>query len=158
MANIRIKSIGINQFGGVETCGNITRYRSTLKTNPAGGAINANVITPLAVNDVVTLNVMPAGMVLHDETIIVSTPFSAGVTASLGFMYVDGIDRTDVPQDPAYFGNGIVLGAIARLRTVAANALVRLPKEAYLVLTITGAGNTQVGVMDVIVDGERLGN
>lgn len=158
MANVRLKGIGINQFGGVEDCGNITRYRSTLQTNAAGGAINANVSTPLAVNDVVVLNVMPAGMVLHDETIIVSTPFSAGVTASLGFVYADGIDRTDIPQNPTYFGAGIVLSTVARLRTVAANALVRLPKEAYLVMTITGAGNTQAGVLDVLVDGERLGN
>ena len=157
MANVRLKGIGYNQFGGVEECGNLPRYRSTLKTTATGGAINANISTPLAVNDVVTLNTMPAGMVLHDETIIVSTPFSAGVTASLGFVYADGVDRTDVPQNPAYFGAGIVLSAAARLRTTSTAALVRLPKEAYLVLTITGAANAQAGVLDVLVDGERLG-
>ena len=157
MANVRLKGIGYNQFGGVEECGNLTSYRSRLATNALGAALNANSAVALAIGDVVYLNTLPAGMVLQDCCVVVSNAFSANVTASLGFVYADGIDRTDVPQDPAYFGAGIALNAVARIRNASTKTLVRLPKEAFLVMTIAGAANAEAGVADVIVEGERLG-
>ena len=157
MANVKLKGIGINQFGGAEESGNQTVYASTLSTNSTGAALNSNSTAALGVGDKVYLQSMPAGMRLDNAVAIVSTAFTAAVTGSLGFEYLDGVDSSDVPQDAAYFGSGIVLSAAARLPNVSSKALVTLPKEAYLVLTIAGAANAKVARLDVIVTGERLG-
>ena len=47
--------------------------------------------------------------------------------------------------------------ATARLRTTTANAAVRLPKAAYLTLTVKGAAIAQVGKADVVIGGEWQG-
>ena len=103
------------------------------------------------------MQTLPAGMLLEDAQVIVSTALTALVTGTLGFEYADGVDDTDVPQDAAYFGAGLVLSAAARLRNVVAKAPVKLPKEAYLTLTIAGAANAKAARLDVIVHGERIG-
>ena len=157
MANVKLKGIGINQFGGAEESGNQTVYASTLSTNSTGAALNSNSTAALGVGDKVYLQSMPAGMRLDNAVAIVSTAFTAAVTGSLGFEYLDGVDSSDVPQDAAYFGTGIVLSTAARLPNVSSKELVTLPKEAYLVLTIAGAANAKVARLDVLVTGERLG-
>ena len=157
MANIKLKGIGINQFGGVEESGNLTTYRATLKTIANGSVANSNSAVALAVGDVVILNILPAGMLLENATIVVSDPMSASVTGSLGFVYADGSDNSDVPQDAAYFGSGIALSAAARLSNASTKAPLTLAEDAYLVLTIAGAANTEVSRLDFIVHGERMG-
>ena len=157
MANIKLKGLGINQFGGMAAYGNVTTLRATLETNAAGAAVRSNSEAPLDVGDKVYLQVLPEGFRLEDLQTIVSVPLTAAVTGSLGFEYTDGVDSPDVPQDAAYFGAGLVLNAAGRLRTTSAKAPVTLAKEAYLVLTIAGAANARVGRVDVIVHGERLG-
>lgn len=156
MANVKLKGIGINQFGGVECEGNLTTYRATLNTSAAGAAADSNSTAALAVGDKVVLNVLPAGMLLEDAQIIVSTAMTATVTGSLGFEYKDGVDSTDVPQDAAYFGAGIVLSATGRVRTASSKAPVTLAKEANLVLTMAGTTNAKASRVDFIVHGERL--
>jgi len=157
MATIQISGIGVNQFGGVVPVGNITSYRATLATNAAGVPLNSNSTTALAIGDVVRLNALPAGMLLEDAQIIISNAMTALTTGSLGFLYADGVDSTDGPQDATYFGSGIALSTAARLRCTAAKAPVTLPKDAYLVLTIAGAASDEASRLDVIVHGERLG-
>ena len=157
MATVKKNSMSINQYGGAIQAGNVTTYRAELSTNAAGGALNANSTTALAIADVVLLAVLPEGFVLEDSQVIVSTAFTASVTGSLGFAYADGVDSTEVPQDAAYFGAGLVLSSAARLRNVVAKAPVKLPKEAYLTLTIAGAANAKAARLDVIVHGERIG-
>ena len=100
---------------------------------------------------------MPQGYDLHDLQVIVSDSFGANVTGDVGFVYVDGVDSAEVPQDPAYFGTGFVLSAAARLRATSAKAPVKLAKEAFLVLTVKGAAVAEVGRADFIVTGERMG-
>lgn len=159
MATILIKDMGISQFGGVDPAGNLTTYRGTLATIANGSAVNAVGPTlPIVVTDKIRLSVLPAGMVLETATIVVSNGMSAGVTGSLGFEYIDGFDSVEVPQDAAYFGSGIALSTAARLANASTKALVQLPKEAFLILTIAGAANAKASRLDVIVHGERLGS
>ena len=156
MAVIKINGIGVNQFGGVEACGNITSYRATLATDASGIPLNSNSTAALAIGTIVVLNVLPAGMLLEDAQIIVSNAMTASTTGSLGFLYSDGVNSAEVPQDAAYFGSGIALSTVARLRCTA-EAPVTLPKDANLVLTIAGAASDEASRLDVIVHGERLG-
>ena len=157
MANVKLKGIGINQFGGVQSEGNLTTFRATLTTGATGAALNSNSTAALAIADVVTLASLPAGMLLEDAQAIISTAMTASVTGSLGFVYADGVDSADVPQDAAYFGAGLVLSTAARLRATSNKAPVTLPKEANLVLTLAGAANAKASRIDFIVHGERLG-
>ncbi|SEF28503.1 hypothetical protein ABL840_26740 [Variovorax sp. NFACC27] len=157
MANIKLKGLGINQFGGMAAYGNVTTLRAVLETDATGAAVRANATTPLGVGDKVYLQSLPAGFRLEDLQLIVSTAMTAAVTGSLGFEYADGVDSADVPQDLAYFGTGLVLNAAARLRTTSSKAPVTLAKEAFLVLTLAGAANAKASRVDFIVHGERLG-
>lgn len=158
MATIKKAGVGTSQFGGFTPYGNLTTLRAKLETNAAGAAIAADSTAAIGLGDVVILEKLPAGLLLEDAQVIVSTAMTALVTGSLGFIYVDGVDSTVVPQDAAYFGAGLVLNATGRLRTTSVKAPVKLPKEAYLVLTTAGAANAKASRLDVIVHGERMGN
>lgn len=157
MATVKKRNIGEQQFGGFTPYGNITTLRATLSTSTTGVVLDSDSAAPLAVGDKVYLEKLPEGLVLEDAQLIVSTGLTASVTGSLGFEYVDGVNDTTVPQDAAYFGAGLVLSDAARLRATGAKALVKLPKPAYLVLTIAGAANAKAGRIDVVVTGERIG-
>ncbi len=157
MATIKKKHIGDQQFGGFTPYGNITTLRASLRTNAAGAVINSDSTAAVAAGDVIVLDVLPEGFVLEDAQVIVSNPMSASVTGSLGFVYADGVDSADVPQDAAYFGAGLNLAAAARLRTASSKAPVKLAKPAYLVLTTAAAANAKESRLDFIVHGERLG-
>lgn len=157
MATIKKLGLGQQQFGGFTPYGNLTTLRSVLETIADGSAKHADSATPLGVGDVVVLDKLPEGLVLEDAQTIVSVAMTAAVTGSLGFIYADGVDSADVPQDAAYFGAGLALNATGRLRANTAKAPVKLPKPALLVLTIAGAANAKASRLDVIVHGERTG-
>lgn len=157
MPTIKVKNIGVNQFGGFTPYGNLTTLRAKLVTDATGAVIGSNSTAPVALGDKVVLQSLPAGMLLEDAQVIVSTAMTATVTGSLGFEYADGVDDATVPQDAAYFGAGLVLNATGRLRCATAKAPVTLAKEAFLVLTTAGAANAKASRVDFIVHGERLG-
>lgn len=160
MATIKKLGLGANQFGGFAPYGNLTTLRAKLQTNAAGAVINGNasLATALQIGDVIVLERLPEGMVLEDAQAIVSDAMAASVTGKLGFIYADGVDDTNVPQDDAYFlAAGAVLNAVGRLRANTTKKLVKLPKEALLVLTLAGAANNQVSEIDFVVHGERTG-
>lgn len=157
MATIKKIAAGYQQFGGFTPYGNVSTLRCVLETNASGAPLNANSTSALAIADVVVLDCLPEGFLPEDAQIIVSTGMSASVTGSLGFIYCDGVDSTVVPQDAAYFGAGLNLATAARLRTASSKAPVKLPKEAYLVLTLTGANNAKACRLDFVVHGERNG-
>lgn len=157
MATIKKKFIGDKQFGGFTPYGNVTTLRAILETNAAGAVINSDSQAGIAVGDVVILEKLPEGFLLEDAQVIVSTGMTATATGSLGFIYVDGVNDAEVPQDAAYFGAGLDAAAAARIRTASAKAPIRLAKEAYLVWTHAGAANAKASRIDVIVHGERLG-
>ena len=157
MATIKQKFIGDKQFGGFTPYGNVTTIRATLQTNATGAAINSDSAAAIAVGDVVVLEKLPEGFLLEDAQVIVSTGMTATATGSLGFIYADGVDSTDVPQDAAYFGAGLNAATAARIRTASTKAPVRLAKEAYLVWTQGVIANAKASRIDVIVHGERMG-
>lgn len=157
MATIKKKFIGDKQFGGFTPYGNVTTIRATLQTNATGAALNSDSAAAIAIGDVVVLEKLPEGLLLEDAQVIVSTAMTASATGSLGFIYADGVDSTDVPHDAAYFGTGLNAAAAGRIRTAGTKAPVRLAKEAYLVWTQAGAANAKASRIDVIVHGERMG-
>ena len=157
MATITKKKI-LNQatFGGT-AYGNLTALAFNLTTNATGAFTDSDVATGIALGDVVRVGVLPAGMKLLDSQLIVSDAFTAAVTTSIGFAYVDGVDSAAVPQSATYFGTGLSLAATGRLRNATTNAPVTLPKDAYVILTTAGAANAAAGVADVIVEGVLTG-
>ena len=157
MATITKKKV-LNQatFGGVPY-GNRTSLSFSLITNASGAFVDSDVATGIAIGDVVRIGVLPAGFRLDDSQVIVSDAFTAAMTGSLGFQYVDGVDSTVVPQSSNYFGAGLVLSAAARLRNATVNAPVTLPKDAYLILTTAGAASASVGVAEVFIEGTLTG-
>ncbi|WP_425221703.1 hypothetical protein [Pseudomonas sp.] len=158
MANVKIDQFGNRQFGGAAGAyGNTTTLAFKLKTNAAGAAENSNSGAAIASGDVVDLGPLPAGMRLDDASVLISTGMTATITGSLGFLYEDGVDSAEVPQDPGYFGAGLNLATAARLRANTAKALVTLPKPARLVLTTAVEDNAKVSQIDVLVIGELQG-
>lgn len=159
MATVKINQFRTRQFGGAAGAfGNTTTLKYALTTAANGGAVGANSAAPLEVGDVVDLGPVPAGMRLDDAVIVISTAMSATVTGSLGFVYEDGEDDADVPQDAAYFGSGLALSSAARLRTSSSKALQAPAKPARLVLTLSGAANAKASKIEVLVQGELQGS
>lgn len=157
MATHKVQPLG-GQFGGFTPYGNLTTLRYLLETTAAGVPKHTASTEALAIGDEVKFGYpLPAGLVVEDVQLIVSDAFGAGVTADVGFAYADGVDVASHPQGAAVFGAGLALSAVARLRTTSARALVALPKDAHLVVTIKGAAVAEAGTLHVIVHGERLG-
>ena len=146
------KVLNQKQFGGTPY-GNRAVLEFNLTTNAVGAFTDSDVATGIALGDKVRLGVLPAGFRIDDSQVLVSTAFTALVTANLGFEYVDGVDSAAVPQSATYFGTGLVLNAVGRLRNATTNAPVTLPKDAYLILTTAGAANAKVAVADIFVAG-----
>lgn len=153
MATVTTQQFRSRQFGSTPF-GNKSVLPFKLNTNAAGAAIDSSQATALQVGDVVILGSLPAGMLITDSTVVVSTAMTALVTGSLGIAYVDGVNSTLLPQSASMFGAGLVLNAAARLRSTATGALVKLPKDAFLTLTLAGAANVKASEIDVVIEGE----
>lgn len=152
MANVTKKRITkAQQF--TSPYGNKFAQSFNFTTNASGVLVDSDQATAVAVNDVVRIGVLPAGLELHDALAIVSDAFAATTTADIGFLYTDGADSSAVPQDAAYFFAALNTAATGRTRATAAKAPVRLPKDAYLVMTRKGAADSAVGILDVVVEG-----
>lgn len=150
MTTVTTKGIKNSQF--TYPAGNKTVIRGNFTTNAAGVAANSDLATAVQINDVVRIGFLPSGAELHDAQAIVSDAFTAVTTADIGFLYADGVDSTVVPQDAAYFFAALATSATGRTRSTVAKAPVRLPKDAFLVLTRKGAADASVGIVDVMVD------
>lgn len=157
MANLKLNGASRARFGN-KPYGNEAVYRFPLETNATGVLQNSRDATvALAVNDVITLGLLQGGMVPDTMKAIVSNHFGAGVTASFGIAYVDGVDSTELPQSATYFGSGIALSAVGEIQVPMKAKLAPLPKDAYLTMTVTGAAVAEAGYADVVVKGEQLG-
>jgi hypothetical protein len=142
-----------------QPAGNTWSQIYSWSTNSSGVFVDSNQTTAVNVADVVRIGILPAGITLTDCLVVISDAFAASTTYTLGFAYTDGVDVTAVPQDVDYF---IVTttASSSQARTAMNNLTVRpvtLPKDAYLILTVEGANNSAVGVMDVIVRGIQTG-
>lgn len=158
MATVTKKRVKHTNAGVSAPYGNGWSQTYTFETNSSGVFVDSDKTTAVAQNDVVRIGVLPAGLELHDALEIVSDAFTAATTADIGFAYVDGVDDSTVPQDADYFD--AALDTAAQGRTRAANLAVtpvRLPKDAYLILTIGGASHASAGRLDVIVNGVWYG-
>jgi hypothetical protein len=96
--------------------------------------------------------VLPAGAILIGSLALLNDTFRASTTFKIGFEYVDGVDSSSVPQDDDYFY--AALAADAASRTAATNTAVRpvkLPKDAYLILTNGVAAQNTAGILDLFV-------
>lgn len=144
------------KFGGVPF-GNQTNLKFNFTTNASGIATNTDLATAVQSGDVVRLGILPKGMELQDALIIRSDAFAASTTASIGFLYADGVDVTSSPQDAAYFAATLATDATGVTRKTGVKAPQVLAKDAYLTLTIGGAAHSALGIMDVIVLGVDTG-
>lgn len=152
MANVTKKRIGkVQQF--TAPYGNKFAQGFKFETNASGVFVDSDLATAVQVNDVVRLGILPAGLELHDIIAVVSDAFAASTTADIGFLYTDGVDSSAVPQNAAYFCAALATSSVVRSRATATNAPVRLPKDAYLVLTRKGAADSAAGVADIVVEG-----
>ena len=137
--------------------GNATTLRYLLATNAAGAVLNTDdLVTPLAVGDVVDIGPLIEGMRLDDVLVVVQTGMTAAVKGNIGFRYEDGVDDALVPQDAAYFATAADLATAGRIRG-ATSKLVTLPKPARLILTVSGADNAKASEISIIVTGEQVG-
>ena len=143
---------------GATPWGNAHGLKYTLETNASGAAINSDSTAAIALGDKVRIGVIPAGTSLLDSLAILSVAMTASVTGKIGFEYVDGVDSTAVPQDDDYFlAAGQSLATAARLRNATTNAVVTLPKDAWLILTTAGAANAKASKLDFILFGASEG-
>lgn len=156
MATITKKRLAERQFGGVPY-GNVSSLAFKLASNASGAAIDSDTTAAIGNGDKVRLGVLPAGMNLQDSLFIVSTAFTALVTANIGFEYVDGVDDANVPQDADYFGAAVTLHTAGRYRQATTVAPVTLPKDAYLIVTTAGAANAKAAQLDALIVGEQVG-
>jgi hypothetical protein len=146
------------QFGNTPF-GNVTALPFNLTVNASGVAINTDQSTAVQIADVLRLGILPAGMQLQDVQNTISVAMSASTTASLGFLYKDGVDvAAPYAQDAAYFYTGLSTASTGVSRKTAVKAPLTLPKDAYLVLTVAGAAYAQAGVIDCIVLGINTGD
>lgn len=153
MATITKKKIASQLQFGPAPYGNHTILDFNLTTNATGAFTDSDTATGIASGDKVRLGILPAGFKTFDSQVIISTAFTALVTGNLGFEYVDGVDSAAVPQSATQFGTALALNAAGRLRNATTNAPITLPKDAYLILTTSGAANAKVAVADIFIEG-----
>lgn len=159
MANVKSKNrMFTHYYGATVPYGNATTLTYYLDTNATGAAINSDTTAALGVADVIDLGVLPEGFCLTDAQLFVGTGMTAAITGSLGFVYEDGEDDADVPQNAEHFiAAGADLATKGRVRADGAD-LVILPKPARLILTLAGAANAKASSIRVSVSGELTGN
>lgn len=143
-------------FGGVPY-GNLTTLAFVLATTAAGAVVGADSSAAIGIGDTVVIGTLPAGMKLHDAIVKVSTAFTAAVTADIGFQYADGVDDATVPQNAAYFAVAEALNTAGVYRMATTVPVVKLPKDALLVLTFAGAANAKAALADILIQGELGG-
>lgn len=156
MATLKIDGASRARFGN-KAFGNEAVQRFTVETNATGVLKNSrDAIVALAVNDVITIGLLQAGLIADTVKVVVSTAFGAGVKAKLGIAYADGVDSADLPQAVDYFGASVDIAAVGDIAVPMTKKLLPLPKDAYLVLTVIGAAVAQAARADVVVKGEQL--
>ena len=158
MATVNANQIGQQvQFGNVPF-GNLSALPFNLTTNASGVAVNTDQATAVQIGDVIRLGLMPAGMTLMDALVTISDALDASTTASIGFLYKDGVDVTAYPQDAAFFASGLATSSTGVSRKTGVKAPLVLPKDAYLTLTVAGAAYASVGIIDIVVLGIHTGS
>jgi hypothetical protein len=157
MTTINTNYMTQQQLMGGTPFGNTRNLPFNFTTSSSGVIVNGDLTTAIQIGDVVRLGILPKGLSMQDVLVIISDAFTAATTASIGFLYTDGVDVTAAPQDAAYFASALSTASTGVSRKTGVKAPVTLPKDAYLTLTIGGAAHASVGVMDVIAIGIDTG-
>lgn len=144
------------QYTHCSPFGNLSTLLFVLATT-SGIMDDGDKATALVAADVCILGILPGGMRLDDAVFNIPAAFTAATVLDVGFQYVDGVDDADVPESVDYFADAIVASSAARLRNVSPDALVTLPKDAYLIVTIAGATQAATSRMEVLVNGLLTG-
>lgn len=137
--------------------GNLSALVYKLVTGATGALVGSDSTAAVASGDKIRVGLLPAGFRFTDSQVIVSDAWTAAVVGKLGFEYADDVDSTSVPQDDDYFGAALALNAVGRLRNATTNAPIVLPKEAWLILTISGASNASASITDIVIQGVSEG-
>ena len=150
MATIQVQNLQTQYPRHNTSLGNMIVERYQLQVT----AVLANGVD-IATGDVIILGILPAGWRLMPQfaKIVVSDAFGTGVTGTVGFAYIDGVDDTAVPQDADYFMLSNTLAATVALsgHNTAVTA-VTLPKSAYLTVTLGGTSHdASAAAMDVYI-------
>ena len=114
----------------------------------------------VAANDVLRLGIIPAGFMATGAEAVVSTGFTTGTTANIGFSYVDGYDDAGLPADADYLFTALGLATVASTKAsgaVKTHVLAKFPKQAHLELTNLGAAQAASGELDVLLFGIAYG-
>jgi len=158
MATVTKKNVDtLPMFAGAPY-GNVWAGQYHYETNASGVFVDSDTTTAVQSGDTVRLGVLPAGLCIHDAIIILSDPFAASTTASIGFDYCDGVDA--VPAESAtWFVSALTTESSATVtRKATSNAPITLKKDAYLTLLRGGAHDSAAGILDVIVIGSWTGS
>lgn len=157
MATVKVSGLFQQAPRNISSIGNGNVEKYVLVVD-AAGKVNG---VDLGSGDVIQLGVIPGGFELYpaDCTVLVPDAFGAGVTAKVGFAYVDGVDSTAVPQDDDYFVTASAVSSQGILRgNNAAVQCLTLPKDAYLIVTLAGtAHDASAARMEVMVRGTNIG-
>lgn len=150
MATIQVPNLATQYPRHNTALGNMIVERYQLAVT--AGLVNG---VDIATGDVIILGILPAGWRLMPQfaKIVVSDAFGTGVTGTVGFAYIDGVDDTAVPQDADYFLLSNTLAATVALdgNNTAVTA-VTLPKSAYLTVTLGGTSHdASAAAMDVYI-------
>lgn len=138
--------------------GNLSALAYKLQTASTGAVVGSDSNAAVASGDKIRIGVLPAGFKFVDSQVVISDAFTASVTGSIGFEYMDGVDDSAVPQSATYFGSALALSSAARLRNATTNAPVTLRKEAWLILTTGGSAHNTAAVADITIFGIAEGN
>lgn len=150
MATIQVQNLQTQYPRHNTSLGNmiVERYQLQVTAGLANGV-------DIATGDVIILGILPAGWRLMPQfaKIVVSDAFGTGVTGTVGFAYIDGVDDTAVPQDADYFMLSNTLAATVALSgNNTAVTAVTLPKSAYLTVTLGGTSHdASAAAMDVYI-------
>jgi hypothetical protein len=153
MATVTKNTKDLSVSLGSTPWGNLSALAYRVQTNSAGAVLGSDSAAALASADKVRVGILPAGFKFVDSQVIISDAFTASVTGSVGFEYVDGVDDAAVPQSATYFGSALTLSSAARLRNATTNAPVTLQKEAWLILTTGGATHNTAALADIVILG-----
>lgn len=158
MATITKNRYQDSQNFGQTPYGNLTTLEYNVRTAATGAVVGSDSTAAVASGDVIRIGVLPAGFRLHDSLTIVNDAFTASVTGTLGFAYMDGVDDATVPQDADYFNAAMAINAAGRYRAANTGVVpVTLPKDAWLTLTTGGAAHNTAANAVILVTGEHVG-
>ena len=158
-----VDALPVGAHIGASPDGNETSLEYVIYSNASGiivdalGNLNSNDASAPASADVIRLGVIPQGFRIDDIDMIVTTAASASTTASIGFLYTDGVDVTAAPQNATFGFSAKTTAATAYLRMDQPNAPITLAKDAYLVATIGGASWAKACQITIMVHGVYLG-